>query len=267
MKAELNTYLSKRKSLNIRIIAELKEFPRLEKLPNTEKKLEYNKYLEKSPSPIIMLLNIFVNIFLNISQKDKSNTLPRKEKLKNINTFQLKDKLFTILKPHLKLNLLLVKLLLDKHTPLDTPVDILEDIQLQLLEDIILDIQPLQQFQPIVLVKLLHTPLELQLLTQQILQLILLVKPWPILLVHQSLTPLQILLIPLVKLLHTPLEFQPPLDTLLVATQPEDIQVDIQLEVKLLHTPLTNMLAEAQELELEIMEDKLLHILLIIDSI
>ena len=69
------------------------------------------------------------------------------------------------------------------------------------------------------------------------------------------------------KLLHTPLEFQPPLDTLLVATQPEDIQVDIQLEVKLLHTPLTNMLAEAQELELEIMEDKLLHILLIIDSI
>jgi hypothetical protein len=52
-----------------------------------------------------------------------------------------------------------------------------------------------------------------------------------------------------------------------VATQPEDIQVDIQLEVKLLHTPLTNMLAEAQELELEIMEDKLLHILLIIDSI
>ena len=74
----------------------MKEFPRLEKLPNTEKKLEYNKYLEKSPSPIIMLLNIFVNIFLNISQKDKSNTLPRKEKLKNINTFQLKDKSSTI---------------------------------------------------------------------------------------------------------------------------------------------------------------------------
>jgi len=85
--------------------------------------------------------------------------------------------------------------------------------------------------------------------------------------VHQSLTPLQILLIPLVKLLHTPLEFRPPLDTLLVATQLEDIQVDIQLEVKLLHTPLTNMLAETQELEIEIMQNKLLHILLIIDSI
>lgn len=89
---------SKKKFLNTEKNKESKEFQRLEKLPNIENKLELKKFQEKSQSLTIMLSNILDNTFLNTSQKNKLNTLQKKEKLKNINTFQLKDKLYTILK-------------------------------------------------------------------------------------------------------------------------------------------------------------------------
>jgi len=47
VKAELNTFLSKRKLLNIERNLELRESQRLEKSLNTEKKLELRKFQEK----------------------------------------------------------------------------------------------------------------------------------------------------------------------------------------------------------------------------
>lgn len=60
------------------------------------------KSLDKSLLLIIMLLNISDSIFLNISPKNKLNMLLRKEKSRNMNIFQLKDKLFTILNKNCK---------------------------------------------------------------------------------------------------------------------------------------------------------------------
>lgn len=103
-KVEFNTFHSKKKLLNTETNLESKEFPKKEKLSNIKKKLESKVFQEKSPLPITMLSNIFVNIFHNISQKNKSITLLEKEKLKSMNTFQLKDKSFTtqnnLLKPN-----------------------------------------------------------------------------------------------------------------------------------------------------------------------
>lgn len=58
VKAESNTFLSKRKSLNTERNLELRESQRLEKSLNTEKKLELRKFPEKSPLLTIMPLNI-----------------------------------------------------------------------------------------------------------------------------------------------------------------------------------------------------------------
>lgn len=79
---------------------EFKEFLRLEKSQNIKKKSIMMKYLEKSQLLIIMQLNISDNTSHNTSQKKKLNTLPEKEKLKNINISQLKDKLSIIQKLH-----------------------------------------------------------------------------------------------------------------------------------------------------------------------
>eukprot|EP00178_Gracilaria_changii_P021631 TRINITY_DN6414_c0_g2_i1.p1 TRINITY_DN6414_c0_g2~~TRINITY_DN6414_c0_g2_i1.p1 ORF type:complete len:211 (+),score=18.67 TRINITY_DN6414_c0_g2_i1:532-1164(+) len=100
---------SKRKLLNMLINLESKENPSLEKSKNSEKKLDMNKSQEKLLSLTTMPLNISDNTFLNISQKNRLNMLPEKEKLKNMNTSQLKDKLFTILNNLLKPNLEPVK--------------------------------------------------------------------------------------------------------------------------------------------------------------
>ena len=75
---------------NTRIKLELKEFPRKEPSLSTEKKRLLRKFQEKSLLPTTMLLSILDNISHNTFQKNKSNMLPRKEKLKNTNTFQLK---------------------------------------------------------------------------------------------------------------------------------------------------------------------------------
>lgn len=84
---------------------ESKENPSLEKSKNSEKKLDMNKFLEKLLSPTTMPLSISDNTFPNTSQKNRLNMLPEKEKLKNMNTSQSKDKLFTILNNPLKPNL------------------------------------------------------------------------------------------------------------------------------------------------------------------
>lgn len=98
---------SRKKSSNINNNPSSKEFLELEKFKNSNKKSSSNKYLDKSPQLTIMLLNIYVNTFHNISQKNKLNTLPKREKLKSTNTSQLKDKLSTILKLNFKLQVLI----------------------------------------------------------------------------------------------------------------------------------------------------------------
>lgn len=89
---------SRKKLLNIDNNLEYKEYQKLEKLLNMNKKYELNKYLDKSPLPTIMLLNIYVNTSHNTFQKNKSSMLLSKERLKNMSISQFKDKLFTILK-------------------------------------------------------------------------------------------------------------------------------------------------------------------------
>lgn len=98
----------KKRLLNIDNNLEYKEFQEKEKLSNILNKLGYNKFLEKLQQQIIMQSNIYVNTFLNISQKGRSSMLPRKEKLKNMNIFQLKDKLSIIPKQNLDLEVLLL---------------------------------------------------------------------------------------------------------------------------------------------------------------
>jgi hypothetical protein len=130
--------------LNTKTKPELKESQEPEKLLNTENKKELNKFQEKSQKLTIMPLNISDNTFHNMSQKKQLNMLPEKEKLKSTNTFQLKDKSFTIQNNHLKSPLhLLIKLdikfqvdnksLEDKQLLVDIkpdiPEDILEEIQ------------------------------------------------------------------------------------------------------------------------------------------
>ncbi len=89
---------SRKKSSNINNNLSSKEFQELEKSKNSNRKLSLNKYLDKLQQLTIMLLSIYVNTFHNIFQKNKLNTLPKREKLKSTNTSQLKDKLSTILK-------------------------------------------------------------------------------------------------------------------------------------------------------------------------
>lgn len=89
---------SRKKLLNIDNNLEYKEYQKLEKSLNMNKKYELSKYLDKSPLPTIMLLNIYVNTSHNTFQKNKSSMLRSKEKLKNTNISQFKGKLFTILK-------------------------------------------------------------------------------------------------------------------------------------------------------------------------
>lgn len=89
---------SRKKSSNINNNLSSKEFQELEKSKNSNRKLSLNKYLDKLQQLTIMLLSIYVNTFHNIFQKNKLNTSPKREKLKSTNTFQLKDKLSTILK-------------------------------------------------------------------------------------------------------------------------------------------------------------------------
>ena len=103
-KAESSTFLSRKRSLNTRMKLELKEYPELEKSQNIEKKRESKKFLEKLPSPTTMPSNILDNTSPNISQKKKSNMLPRNVKLKDTNTSQSKGKLFTTLNNLSKLN-------------------------------------------------------------------------------------------------------------------------------------------------------------------
>lgn len=59
---------------------ESREFPKLEKSLNIEKKFIMMKYLERSQSLTIMQLNISDNTSHNIFPKKKLNTLPEKEK-------------------------------------------------------------------------------------------------------------------------------------------------------------------------------------------
>ena len=98
---------SRKKSSNINNNLSSKEFQELEKSKNSNRKLSLNKYLDKLQLLTIMLLSIYVNTFHNIFQKNKFNTLPKREKLKSTNTSQLKDKLSTILKLNFKLQVLI----------------------------------------------------------------------------------------------------------------------------------------------------------------
>lgn len=101
---------SRKKSSNINNNPSSKEFQELEKSNNSNRKLSQNKYLDKLQQLIIMLLSIYVNTFHNIFQKNKLNTLPKREKLKSTNTFQLKDKLSTIPRLNFKLQALIFTL-------------------------------------------------------------------------------------------------------------------------------------------------------------
>ena len=101
---------SRKKSSNINNNLSSKEFQELEKSKNSNRKLSLNKYLDKLQQLTIMLLSIYVNTFHNISQKNKLNTLPKREKLKSTNTFQLKDKLSTIPKLNFKPQVLIFTL-------------------------------------------------------------------------------------------------------------------------------------------------------------
>lgn len=163
----MNTFHSRRRSSNTRIKLKSKEYLELEKSLNTENKLELNKFQDKSPSLTIMLLNILDNIFLNIFQKNKLNTLPRKEKLKNTNIFQSKDKLFTTLKLLLKLKSMLpAQLVMALLAVLTLPeLHTLPEVHTLLEVHIILDILLAILLQPQFMVKLLHILLVLQLAT------------------------------------------------------------------------------------------------------
>lgn len=99
-----------KKSSNINNNKSSKEFQELEKFKKSNRKLSLNKYLDKLQQLTIMLLSIYVNTFHNIFQKNKFNTLPKREKLKSMNTFQLKDKLSTILKLNFKPQVLIFTL-------------------------------------------------------------------------------------------------------------------------------------------------------------
>lgn len=101
---------SRKKSSNINNNLSSKEFQELEKSKNSNRKLSLNKYLDKLQQLTIMLLSIYVNTFHNIFQKNKLNTLPKREKLKSTNTFQLKDKLSTIPKLNFKPQVLIFTL-------------------------------------------------------------------------------------------------------------------------------------------------------------
>jgi hypothetical protein len=101
---------SRKKSSNINNNPSSKEFQELEKSNNSNRKLSLNKYLDKLQQLTIMLLSIYVNTSHNIFQKNKLNTLPKREKLKSTNTFQLKDKLSTIPRLNFKLQALIFTL-------------------------------------------------------------------------------------------------------------------------------------------------------------
>lgn len=101
---------SRKKSSNINNNPSSKEFQELEKSNNSNRKLSQNKYLDKLQQLTIMLLSIYVNTSHNIFQKNKLNTLPKREKLKSTNTFQLKDKLSTIPRLNFKLQALIFTL-------------------------------------------------------------------------------------------------------------------------------------------------------------
>lgn len=120
---------SRKKSSNINNNLSSKEFLELEKSNNSNRKLSLNKYLDKLQQLTIMLLSIYVNTFHNIFQKNKLNTLPKREKLKSTNTFQLKDKLSTILKLNFKLQVLIFTLSVE----LLTEDNILQQQQLPML--------------------------------------------------------------------------------------------------------------------------------------
>ncbi len=128
---------SRKKSSNINNNLSSKEFQELEKSKNSNRKLLLNKYLDKLQQLTIMLLSIYVNTFHNIFQKNKLNTLPKREKLKSTNTFQLKDKLSTILKlnfiPQVLIFTLQVELLMQEDNMLQQLLAMFLKLQQKLL--------------------------------------------------------------------------------------------------------------------------------------
>ncbi len=128
---------SRKKSSNINNNLSSKEFQELEKSKNSNRKLLLNKYLDKLQQLTIMLLSIYVNTFHNIFQKNKLNTLPKREKLKSTNTSQLKDKLCTILKlnfiPQVLIFTLQVELLMQEDNMLQQLLAMFLKLQQKLL--------------------------------------------------------------------------------------------------------------------------------------
>lgn len=128
---------SRKKSSNINNNLSSKEFQELEKSKNSNRKLSLNKYLDKLQQLTIMLLSIYVNTFHNIFQKNKLNTSPKREKLKSTNTFQLKDKLSTILKlnfiPQVLIFTLQVELLMQEDNMLQQLLAMFLKLQQKLL--------------------------------------------------------------------------------------------------------------------------------------